>query len=154
SNGTNLGKYINYAYDADNRRIGAMGTLATVTLPTPMAATYGLGNQLKKWNGQFLGGFAQGPWVDGNGNMGFDPADGVTILTWDERNRLSRAYIPGAPTSGFYDFKYDDLGRRMSVQTTQGSISNESYQYDGLNVLKTTGANGQPSYSVFDGLAL
>ena len=152
--GNNTGKYLNYSYHADEQRVTMGGTLASVTLPGNMTASYGTGNQLLKYNSS-----TQNVFYDQNGNMTNDPSlgsSGIGKLTYDARNQLISASMGpvGGPYTNVYNFSYDDLGRRLTQGVTGGNT--ETYVYDGGNIAFTTtsGSGIFSPFALFRGLGL
>ncbi len=149
--GSSTGKYLQYAYDSDERRNLMSGPLAAVNMPPiPWSATYGVGNQMTKWNGTTIT-------YDALGNMKNDPSIGATSMGFDERNHLFQAWFGNQGLPPMYGFIYDDLGRRRywsGGPTSPWNQISETYLEDGQNVAFVAGTGTGHSYNVFQGLGL
>jgi RHS repeat-associated protein len=116
-NGTTALGNLTYTYDAMGRRIDIGGSLARVSLPSPVSsASYDATNRLTSWNGTPLT-------YDNSGAL---LSFGSSTYTWDSRNQLI------STSDGGGSFSYDTFGRRIS-STVSGSTT--SYVYDGSSAV-------------------
>jgi RHS repeat-associated protein len=127
-NSVGFGGSLLYGYDANGRVVSLNGSRAGTQIPDPMTATYDNSNQLAIWNSVTATS-------DSRGNLTYDPSNAATYA-WNERNQLASA----AAGSGTSSFKYDALGRRVSV-TPAGGVSTQ-FAYDGQNVAREISAGG------------
>ena len=125
---------VSYVYDADGRETARGGSLARISLPTPVSTTtYNTNNQLMSWAGATLS-------YDGNGNL---TSDGTNSFVWNARNQLASV------NSGASTFLYDAFGRRTS-NSFSGTTS--SFLFDGLNPVQELQGSTVAADLLFGGL--
>jgi RHS repeat-associated protein len=118
---------VTYAYDAAGRRRQIGGTWSPLQLPDAVtSAVYNANNQLTQWNGE---AFTYA--YDANGNLQILPG---VLLTWNERNELSKVQWPFASPARTWDYRYDPYGRRH--EELDNGTSTRRYVYDGWNPVR------------------
>ena len=109
---------LNYNYDADGRRTGVSGTLATTGIPSPLSSlTYYNDNSLASIEGTSVTDNVVGNITGMNGPC---PACYGTF-SYDPRGNLQQSYtlVNGQPVT--QDNSYDAFGRRYGTTVTTGS---------------------------------
>jgi RHS repeat-associated protein len=129
-------KTINYAYDADSRRVASWGELDPMKLPDAVpSSTYDDANRL-------LSRGSVTPTYDADGHL---TSDGTRSLAWDDRGRL--ASVTGGGHTVQYGF---DAGDRPALVTADGTTTKRSYV--GFNVVQES-QDGGPTTNILAGLA-
>ncbi len=80
-------------------------------------------------------------------STGFDGTLIYTDTEYDDKNRVVRVstpYFKTGPTNEFTEYEYDDIGRKQSVRTPDGTTT--SYEYDNISQ-RTTVSDGSISQS-------
>jgi RHS repeat-associated protein len=129
---------INYAYDANGRRIAQAASRDPLT-DTTFTAVYDEANRMTSVT-LTMTGQTYDLGYDENGNLTSKAERGapgiVTLYTWDSRNRLTSINGPGVDAA----FAYDPLDRRVT-KTVNGQ--RVDYIYDGLQAVGEVSATEQ-----------